>query len=251
MITTSHPPKVNGKRVIIVEDDRDFRESIVEYFELSGLDVTGVASALEFYKSISSQKFHLVILDIGLPDQNGLVLAEFIRNNTDMRIVMLTANSAVESRITAYKSGADIYLTKPVDFSELSASVYSILGRLDRQLSAGLEMKKVEPTLKKEQKHWRLICSNWTLHSPAGDEIKLTSKEFDLIQILASFNNSVVLRQDILKTLDYEQNDFGNRALVALVNRLRSKHEKLNFKCPVKTVHGSGYCFSAPIIIEA
>ena len=133
------------RQVIVVEDDNDFRESMVEFLELNGLDVTGVESALEFYQSISRQSYDVVILDIGLPDQNGLVLAEYVRNNTDMRIIMLTAQSSLESKISAYQAGADIYLVKPVDFSELSASIYSILGRLNSNQSIPHRYAEDEP----------------------------------------------------------------------------------------------------------
>ena len=237
----------DNRRVIVVEDDSDFRESMVEYLLLSGLDVTGVESALEFYQSISSQRYEVVILDIGLPDQNGLILAEYVRNNTEMRIVMLTAQSSLESKISAYQAGADIYLVKPVDFSELSASIYSILGRLDSNPSIPHALQKIEPLPNEKQLQWTLVRSNWTLCSPTEEEIKLTSKEFDLIERLARSANTVVIRHDLLTALGYENNECGNRSLDALVHRLRLKKTGLKFSLPVKTVHGSGYCFSASI----
>lgn len=236
-----------SRRVIVVEDDSDFRESMVEYLGLSGLDVTGVESALEFYQSISTQSYEVVILDIGLPDQNGIVLAEYVRNNTDMRIVMLTAQSSLESKINAYKAGADIYLVKPVDFSELSASIYSMLGRLNLAPSLRPALQKVEPVSDENDEQWTLVRSNWTLCSPTEEEIKLTSKEFDLLERLARSANSVVIRHDLLSSLAYENNEYGNRSLDALVHRLRLKKIGLKFTLPVKTIHGSGYCFSASI----
>jgi len=239
----------NSNRIIVVEDDFDFRDSIVEYLTLSGFDVTGVGSAMEFYRTIAEQNFNLTILDIGLPDQSGLVLAEYVRNNTDMRIVMLTAQYAQESRITAYRAGADIYLVKPVDLSELLASIQSILGRLDSKKTRKPEIINAEPSPEKEQKKWCLEKNDWTLCSPAGNIMKLTAKEFDLIEALALRHNSTVKRQNLLTALDYENSDFGNRALDALVHRLRRKYEELNIKIPIKTIHGSGYCFSAPVLI--
>jgi DNA-binding response OmpR family regulator len=240
----------DSRRVIVVEDDSDFRESMVEYLELSGLDVTGVESALEFYQSISSQSYDVVILDIGLPDQNGLVLAEYVRNNTEMRIIMLTAQSSLESKINAYQAGADIYLVKPVDFSELSASIYSILGRLNSNQSIPNAQQKEEPLPHEKHVQWTLVRSNWTLCSPTDEEIKLTSKEFYLIERLAQSANTVVIRHDLLTALAYENNEYGNRSLDALVHRLRLKKNGLKCSLPIKTVHGSGYCFSASIKVK-
>lgn len=241
-------PLHKSKRIILVEDDRDFRESLVESLLLAGFNVTGVASALEFYQNIAMQDYLLVILDLGLPDQSGFVLAEYIRNNTDMRIIVLTAQSSLDSRITAYQSGADNYLLKPVDFSELEASIYSILGRLDQKVSKKHEKKDAEPAAKQEETHWTLIRSNMTLCAPQNDTIKLSLKEFDLIEMLASFPNTVVSRQDLLNALDYDDNKYGNRSLDALIHRLRQKGGT-NYRIPIKTVHGSGYSFSAPVVI--
>ena len=237
------------RRVIVVEDDRDFRESMVEYLVLKGLDVTGVESALEFYQRMSLHKYDLAILDIGLPDQNGLVLAEYIRNNTDMRIVMLTAQSSLESKVNAYKAGADIYLVKPIDFSELSASIYSKLRRLEVNQSLPQSQQTVEPATENKQPQWILLRSNWTLCLPTGEKIKLTSKEFDLLERLALSSNSVVLRTDLVKCLGYENNDQGNRSLDALVHRLRLKRDGIKYNIPIKTAHGSGYIFSASITV--
>jgi DNA-binding response OmpR family regulator len=237
------------KRIIIVEDDRDFRESIVEYLVLAGFEVTGVESALEFYRSISQQHFKVVILDIGLPDQNGLVLAEYVRNNTDMRIVMLTAQSGLESRISAYEAGADIYLIKPIDFAELSASLKSILGRIDAQEPVKQEAATEPVPMVTEAKTWTLVRSDWALLTPEGSDIRLTAKEFDFIERIAQSPKTVVLRHELLTILDYENNEYGNRALDALIHRLRRKNEGARNGIPVKTVHGSGYCFSAPVVI--
>ena len=245
----------NNKQIIIVEDDNDFLDSMMEYLSLSGFEVTGVKSALEFYYSISLQHYQLVILDIGLPDQNGIILADYVRKNTDMRIIMLTALSSLESKVAAYQAGADVYLIKPIDFAELSASLHSLLGRLDTQIhtlheqTAAKRRKQTEPVTNTEMMKWALSRNNWTLCTPIEGEIKLTSKEFILIESLASNPNEVVGRQDLLKILDYDNDDFGNRALDALIHRLRQKKGAANGKIPIKTAHGTGYCFSAPIII--
>ncbi|NTW10538.1 MAG: response regulator transcription factor [Chlorobiaceae bacterium] len=236
------------RRVIVVEDDSDFCGSMVEYLKLTGLEVTGVESALDFYKQISGQRYDVVILDIGLPDQNGIVLAEYIRNNTDMRIIMLTAQSSLESKINAYKAGADIYLVKPVDFSELSASIFSILGRIGSNGQEKEAVKTREPLRALESK-WKLMRNGQSLFTPEGEEITLTAKEYDLIERLAKTPNDVVVRLELLCALDYENNEYGNRALDALVHRLRMKNRTLGHRIPVKTSHGTGYCFSAPIAI--
>jgi DNA-binding response OmpR family regulator len=239
-----------GKKIIVVEDDHDFRESMVEYLELAGYAVTGAGSALEFYQAIAREEFLLAILDIGLPDQDGCVIAGYIRNNTDMRIVMLTAQSSLDSKVNAYRSGADTYLVKPIDFAELAASLDSMLGRLSKSGAQDLKPQQPETVPELKSPQWRLVQSEHTLFAPNGVMTTLTSREFDLLEKLASSPKTVVDRKAILKTLDYDDDDLGNRALDALVHRLRRKKEDLDRLIPIKTVHGAGYSFSELIVIE-
>lgn len=239
-------------KIIVVEDDRDFRESMVEYLSLAGIDVTGVSSALEFYNSMSKESYQIAVLDIGLPDQNGLVLAEFIRRNTDTRIVMLTAQASLDSKISAYRSGADIYLVKPIDFAELVASIQSILGRLNVDAELALQEQRPQgklPPTKKSEPAWSLQRQECNLLSPQGTGVSLTSKEFDLLEKLAASASDVVERQALLQALAYENDELGNKALDALIHRLRRKKDELEIRIPLKTIHGVGYSFSEPIII--
>jgi DNA-binding response OmpR family regulator len=94
-----------------------------------------------------------------------------------------------------------------------------------------------------------LLRSNEALYTPEKNEIKLTSKEFYLLEMLASSPNKIVQRQTLLETLDYGNDEFGNRALDALIYRLRRKKGDRNEKLPIKTAHGAGYYFSSPIVI--
>mgnify|MGYP006278265819 CR=1 FL=1 len=232
------------KKIIVVEDDRDFRESMVEYLELAGFSVYAASCAIEFYQALATGEHYLLaIVDLGLPDQDGHVLAGYIRKNTDMRIVILTAQSSLESKVSAYQSGADLYLVKPVDFAELAASVSSITSRIGSTATVGLE------PVSGDQKPWVLHRSAGTLSTPGGESIALTAKEFDLIELLAGRPGALIERSDLLKALDYGNDDLGNRALDALIHRLRRKKESIDQRIPVKTLHGAGYSFSAPVLI--
>lgn len=244
---------VHHPNIMLVEDDSDFRESMVEYLSLAGFAVTGVASALEFYNTIAQKQYQIVVLDIGLPDQNGLVLAEFIRSNTDTRIIMLTAQASLDSKISAYRSGADIYLVKPIDFAELVASIQSLLGRMsvEKEPSSGPEQPAVKApaSVNGAAQGWVLSRHECNLLSPQGSKVSLTSKEYDLLEKLAACPSEVVERQVLLKALAYDNDELGNKALDALIHRLRRKKDNLDFRIPLKTIHGVGYCFAGPIVI--
>jgi len=237
--------------VIIAEDDMAIRKGLVKYLTLVGYDVTGVGSALEFYQQIAVHPFQIAILDIGLPDQSGIALCEYIRNNTDMRIVMLTGCSTMEDKLAAYSSGADIYLIKPVDFRELSASINNLLKRNDSPRQTPhqqLRANEAEPTSEENKKSWELVREEWSLYDPNGKMITLTSKEFEFMNCFVSNSHNTIQRKDILSILAYEHNEYGKRALESLVYRLRSKIE-IDGTSPIKTVFGVGFNFTEELII--
>ncbi len=233
------------KRIIIVEDDSDLLENMVKFLTLSGYDVIGVASARDFYYQLSRQTYLLAVLDIGLPDQSGLELAEYVRNNTDIWIIMLTARSTLDDKLAGLKSGADFYLVKPVDCSELVATIANLFARLDETPAVSeQELQGEVDTLAQ----WKLESNRWILITPKGDSIKLTSKEFEFIASLSLRSNTIVARRDILKILDYALTDQASHALESMIYRLRKKIEDAGCEFPVKTSHGTGYCLSADII---
>ncbi len=165
------------KRIIIVEDDQDLLENMVKYLTLTGYEVMGVGSAGEFYAHITQQRYALAIIDIGLPDQNGLVLAEYVRKNTDMWVIILTACSTLDDKLAGLKSGAYFYLVKPVDCSELAATIANLFVRLDvvPPLMAE-EHQRGESVPDQAGGPWRLDRNGWIVITPKGDSIALTKR---------------------------------------------------------------------------
>ncbi|PKN16086.1 MAG: DNA-binding response regulator [Deltaproteobacteria bacterium HGW-Deltaproteobacteria-23] len=229
--------------VIIVEDNVDLRESTLEFLTLSGLQVTGAASGLEFYQALAKNSYDVTVLDIGLPDQNGYVLSEYARNNTRMGIIILTARDNIDDRVQGYSCGADLYLVKPVDTRELLAAIISLIGRQ--------RSKQQESHLPAKAGTWLLLKELWTLLSPGSVMIKLTSKEFRLLEALIKNADNPVSRDQLITLLGYSDDEYANRAMDSLVRRLRRKIEGFtHLPSPIKTVHSAGYCFTAPAIIS-
>jgi len=233
----------DAKRIIIVEDDSDLRDSIIKYLRLKGYDVTGVGTALDFYAEVAADNYAVAILDLALPDQDGLVISQYIRSNTGMRILMLTARTSVEDRLAGYESGADVYLLKPVDFRELAASLENLFGRLERDASSSITGNKME------KGYWRLNGEDWALESPEGDVMKMTSKEYQFLYALAEASGQIVSREELLKILGYALNESSNRSLESLVYRLRKKISP-TLDTPIRTASGSGYTFTSPLQVS-
>ncbi len=249
-MTPENSVSQHPKRLLLVEDNLDLREDLSKYLTIQGYEVTTAGSARECYQLISS--FPVSIVDIGLPDQSGLVLVEYLRKNTDSKIIILTAQSSSEAKVAGYTAGADIYMVKPVDCTELAASIANIFNRLNLiSPTAGEEpsWQEQEPS-RNPTNAWRLVRSEWLLISPKGKSLTLTGKEFELITCLAQQQSNVVSRKDLLTTLNYPLNEFGNQSFEALMSRLRRKAELINSSFPIKTSRGVGYCLTARIIIE-
>jgi len=231
---------IEDGRVIIVEDDIDLRDSLVEFLTLDGHRVVGVGSCLEFYRAISESHYSIAVIDVGLPDQSGFVLAEYIRKNTSMGVIILTARDSVDDRLRGYDTGADQYLVKPVECRELAAVLTNLKSRL----------MGVHPATPSHPCIWQLDRRMWRLLTPKGDPVPLTPKEMHFITCLAEAACNPVSRGALLTALNYRDDEYARRAMDSLIRRLRRKIETVSGKPqPVKTIHNIGYCFSAPITI--
>jgi len=237
------------KRIIVVEDEEAFRKVIVQYLTLAGYEVTGVGSAFEFYQNIE-KPFDIAILDVGLPDQGGLVLAAYLRKNTDMRIIMLTGLSSISDRVAGYNAGADLYLVKPVVFCEISAAINSLLCRGKEMMVQSLGFSGQKPHVESSDSlFWTLVGAQWELVTPQRSIVKLTSKEFDFLMLLVASHKQVVPRSALLKNLGYVNNHSSHSSLESLVRRLRRKIDAVSSSSPIQTSHGNGYGFSERVVV--
>lgn len=228
-------------KVLLVEDDKDLRNSVLEWLELDGMQITAVGNAAEFYQALSKSIFQVAVIDVSLPDQDGYVLAKYARENTSMGVIILTARSAIEDKLKGYQSGADLYLVKPVDCRELSAVIASIALRVQQP---GAEAAEV-------QDRWTISITQWELRFAQDRQIALSLKELLFLELLASKPGLPVQKRTILTKL-YQRDDFhSSRSLDSLVRRLRAKVlSQTGVDIPVRTVHSVGYCFAGEIVID-
>lgn len=237
-------------RIILVEDDQDLRESLLEYLQLTGYQVDGAGSALEFYHHLARHPYAVAILDIGLPDQDGLMLAAYLRQNSRTRIIILSAHTGIDDRIKGYRSGADTYLVKPVDGRELAAAIDSQLQRDNsdqrRTTAASPAADPLAAADAQPRRRWFFAPSAWLLTTPGGARIELSGKEMELMTLLMRQPGEIVRREEILAQLYQRDDDHANRALESLVRRLRQKIADHDPDNPIKTCWGTGYCFSTP-----
>lgn len=228
----------NIVKILIVEDDIDLSSSLSSYLVNSGFEVTAVGSCLECYNALSKAQYHVVLVDVSLPDQSGFVLAEYLRSNTSMKVIILTAHERIEDRVRGYAAGAHNYFVKPVDARELQAAIMSLVNA-DRL--SGLEATS---------EAWVLLLQNWQLKMGQGNAIKLTLLELQFLELLTVAAGQVVPRNVLLNALYKRHDEHSNRALDSLVRRLRAKITAKNYPSPIMTAHAVGFCFSAPVVVE-
>ncbi len=229
-------------KILIVEDDSDLLESTAACLTLAGFQVTAVGTARAFYSALEQSRYAAAIIDIGLPDQSGLVLVEYLRKNGSIGIIVLTARDSEDDQACGYESGADIYLVKPVASRVLVSAIHRMLERLRHQPDDGSGLEKAPAVLP-----WLLNLDRWTLVSPQREELRLTSQEFRFLEALVQTDSRSVSRDRLMSSLYNFNDEYTGRALDALVRRLRTKLSRMGTPSqPLRSQYGVGFCFSEP-----
>jgi two-component system response regulator PhoP len=223
-------------RVAIVEDEERFREAVlVPGLRDFGFDAIGAGSAGELYKIMLSQRFDIIVLDIGLPDDSGLNVVRHLRQlDAKIGLIMLTSSVERQDRIQALSEGADMYLPKPMDVDVLAVTLRS----LARRLSPGSDTVSNAPS------EWHLDTTGWCLVAPNGAIFALTSTERSIVNALIEADGSPVTREALIESLGEDPLSFDHHRLDMLVYRLRRKLSDANCgQNPLLTSRGTGYLF--------
>jgi DNA-binding response OmpR family regulator len=223
-------------RLAVVEDNYELREGVLlPELRGAGFEVTGVASARELYKSMLDTRYDLVLLDVGLPDEDGMDIAKRLRSlSPTLGIVMLTGFCDPTDRIVGLAHGADAYLTKPADMPEVVATLQNLARRVI-----------TEPQVpEREPGRWRLDESGWRLLSPSDNKIALNLAERQVIGLLAAADGMPVRREMLIAKLVENVHDFDPHRLEVLVHRLRRKCANGDEELPLSTVRKIGYALT-------
>jgi two-component system, OmpR family, phosphate regulon response regulator OmpR len=229
--------------IIVVDDEPEICEMLADYLGHAGFRVTTAENGAVLRRLLEDQPADLVILDINMPGEDGLSLARFLRANTKIGIVMLTAAGEVVDRIVGLEMGADDYLPKPVDMRELLARVRAVLRRMETA-ATGPERADASAPATVRFGDCRLDLDAHKLYDAAGEEIAITSMEFDLLKAFAEHPNRVLSRDQLLDLAHNRDWEPFDRSIDIRIARLRRKVETDPAKPQViKTVRGAGYIF--------
>lgn len=230
-MTTNSAPKIS---ICIVEDDDDLRQIMIVALTDFGFEVRGYRGSREFYRDLLNNPCDIVLLDINLPGEDGFSIMENLRTGSDVGIIMLTARNQDEDRVRALTRGADIYLTKPVQLEALAANIVSLARRLQGK---NVSLRGVETA-------WRLSADGWSLHSPGGKSVLLTTSERTILEVLLRRPNVAVSREELVSALGHSSDYFLNNRMDMLMSRLRRKiFDHTGCHMPLRTVRGIGFSF--------
>ncbi|PQO22279.1 DNA-binding response regulator [Rhodobacteraceae bacterium WD3A24] len=234
-------------RIVLVEDDPDAAELVGTGLRDDGYDVTRVSSMAEFEAAGCGTACELCIVDLGLPDGNGLQLVQDLRKRTDCGIIILTGRSADVDRIIGLEIGADDYITKPFHVRELLARVHAVLRRVRavRQGGQGQLAETEEDPGAITFDGYRFSPAARRLFAPEGHEVRLTSAEFSLFAALLENRGRVLSRDQLMNAIKGREWESYDRAIDGLVSRLRRKVPRPgSSRHYIRTVHGIGYSFT-------
>ena len=225
--------------VLIVDDDASIREMLAEYLGSHGFVVAQAEDGTTMRAEIERAAPDVVLLDLRLPREDGLTLARYLRERYDVGIIMVTGSGEVVDRIVGLEVGADDYVTKPFDPRELLARVKSVLRRTQsRPAEAAGESERVRFG------RCRLDLASHQLFDADGQEIPITSMEFDLLKVFAEHPGKALSRDRILTLTKNREWDPYDRSIDIRIARLRRKVES-DPENPhaIRTVRGVGYMF--------
>jgi DNA-binding response OmpR family regulator len=242
----THQSSNTRPTVLILEDDRATLEEVEETLIDGGFNTLSAGNMQEF-KDLGKQ--HIIdffLIDLNLPDGNGLTLAKEIRTESDVGIIIVSGKSSEIDRVVGLEIGADDYITKPFSSRELLARVQSVLRRTHRSTWPKTANDSEEGVA--EFLDWTLDLGSRHLRLKDGTGIELTTAEYDLLKAFVESPNRVLSRDfllDQLHGLDWAGYD---RGIDGLVSRLRRKiQQPLQPEPLIKTVRGVGYMFTASV----
>ena len=231
-------------RILIVDDDPEIRRLLVDYLERNGFDAVAARDGREMGQALERHAIDLVVLDLMLPDADGLALCRDLRSKSNLPVLMLTARGEETDRIVGIEMGADDYLVKPFNPRELLARIKTILRRT----------RALPPNLRPEPQRclvfagWKLDTATRALTAPDGVATPLSGGEFRLLRVMLDHPNRVLNRDQLMEMIHGRESEPFDRAIDVQVSRLRQRlRDDSREPQLIKTVRGEGYVLAVAV----
>ncbi len=221
--------------IAIVEDNADVLDDLLFNLRRLGFSVTGYPDGVALDAALAAgREWSVLLLDLGLPGEDGLSIARRLRQtHPALGIIALTARGRLIDRVTGLNEGVDLYLVKPIDMTELAASIRAVARRV-------AQIGETAPL-------WRLDPRGPHIIRPDGEQLALGLSEFHLLAAMALEPTHSVGRADLMRAMGKDPESYDPRVLEVVLSRLRAK---LGEQGPLKAVRGQGYRFAARLSLE-
>jgi DNA-binding response OmpR family regulator len=217
-------------RLLIVEDDADLADALMTAFDRHDIHCDHAASAGDALQMAKATGYSLIVLDLGLPDEDGLTLIKAMRSRAMVEpVIILTARSDVSTRLVGLRSGADDFIVKPFNFDELHARIEAVLrrqgGYVDRRMGIG------DLSLDTETRELMI----------RGEQVSMSLRETELLEILLRRSEHVTPKRILEDQLFGSGDTLGSNAVEVYVHRIRRKLQSRSLNVELQTVRGIGY----------
>jgi len=221
---------MKNKKILLIEDDEQMAELLERFLVEQELDVSHVIRPSQAIALLELEKFDLIILDLSLPEMDGLDLCVKIREITDIYIIISSARSDLDDKLVGFENGADDYLPKPYSPRELLARIKSVFKRDN--------FSKTEEITSRF-----MVDDESTQISFDSEVLKLTLAEYEILKLLIKRTGQTVSREEIANSIDSHRFDSGVESINILIGRIRKKLDSKKYDTFIQTVRGIGYRF--------
>lgn len=231
--------------ILVVDDDPDIRNLVSRFLEKNGFRVSVATDGKGLQTSLEASQVDLIVLDLMLPDEDGLVLCRNLRSYSNIPVIILSSRGEDVDRIIGLEMGADDYLPKPFHPRELLARVKSVLRRA-RSLPE--KANNTEDNISYQFSGWVLDVPTRQLYSPEDEKVFLSGGEFAMLRVFLNFPNRVLSRDQLLDQSHGREIEPFDRTIDMQVSRLRRRlRDDPKNPALIKTVRSMGYVFSVRV----
>jgi DNA-binding response OmpR family regulator len=239
---------MQSPHIIIVDDEAPAREMVGDYLRMHGFTVTLCDGGKSLRGAIETGAPDLVVLDLNMPEEDGLSIIRELKSRTNVPVIMLTATASPIDRVVGLELGADDYVAKPCELRELMARIRSVLRRSAPvrapAAAGGVASAKSKDQLVRFGTKW-LDLEAQALRDEEGNEHPLTASEFGLLKVFAANPKRVLSRERLLELANARDAEAFDRAVDLRIMRIRRKIEPDPAKpAVIRTIRGGGYLFS-------
>ena len=237
-----------SQHIIVVDDEAPAREMVGDYLKMHGFAVTLCDGGKSLRKEIEGGMPDLIVLDLNMPEEDGLSIVRDLKSRSNVPVIMLTATASPIDRVVGLELGADDYLAKPCELRELMARVRSVLRRSGPAKATGTAADASHAAAKPAQVRFG---TKWfddeaqILRDDDGNEHPLTASEYGLLKVFAANPKRVLSRERLLELANARDAEAFDRAIDLRIMRIRRKIEPDPSRPTViRTIRGGGYVFS-------